>query len=103
MISFKGAQFPQNVIPFAMFFYVRDTVSYGDLEDRARERHAFERAGDDGRAGRAGGSCDAQSLALAFARQKLPGNGVAKYSPLIASNARRRKARAHRSWRMDET
>ena len=26
MISFKGAQFPQNVIPFAMFFYVREAL-----------------------------------------------------------------------------
>ena len=28
---------------------------------------------------------------------------VAKYSPLIADNARRRKAPINRSWRMDET
>lgn len=42
MISFKGAQFPKEVILFAVFFYVRDTVSYRDLEDRARERHRFE-------------------------------------------------------------
>ena len=33
MISFKGAQFPKDVILFAMFFYVRYTVSYRDLEE----------------------------------------------------------------------
>ena len=31
MISFKGAQFPEDIILFAMFFYVRYTVSYRDL------------------------------------------------------------------------
>jgi putative transposase len=33
MISFKGAQFPKEVILFAGFFYVRYTVSYRDLEE----------------------------------------------------------------------
>jgi transposase-like protein len=42
MISFKGAQFPREVILFAVFFYVRYTESYRDLDDRARERHRFE-------------------------------------------------------------
>lgn len=42
MISFKGAQFPKEGILFAVFFYVRHTVSYRDLEDRARERHRFK-------------------------------------------------------------
>ena len=60
MISFKGAQFPKDVIPFAMFFHVRDAVSCRDLEDRARERHAFERAGEEGGAG-----CAAQVRQLA--------------------------------------
>ena len=38
MISFKGAQFPRNVILFAVFFYVRYTVSYRDLEEIMAER-----------------------------------------------------------------
>ena len=42
MISFKGAQFPQDVILFAVFFYVRYyvryTVSYRDLEEIMAER-----------------------------------------------------------------
>jgi len=33
MISFKGAQFPKEVILAAVFFYVRYTVSYRDLDD----------------------------------------------------------------------
>ena len=38
MISFKGAQFPKDVILFAVFFYVRYTVSYRDLEEIMAER-----------------------------------------------------------------
>ena len=32
MVSFKGAQFPKDVILFAVFFDVRYTVSCRDLE-----------------------------------------------------------------------
>ena len=38
MISFKGAQFPKEIILFAVFFYVRCTVSYRDLELIMAER-----------------------------------------------------------------
>lgn len=38
MISFKGARFPKDVILFAVFFYVRYTVSYRDLEEIMAER-----------------------------------------------------------------
>jgi putative transposase len=38
MISFNGAQFPKDVILFAVFFYVRYTVSYRDLEKIMAER-----------------------------------------------------------------
>ncbi|MCY1126485.1 IS6 family transposase [Frigidibacter sp. RF13] len=78
MISFKGARFPKDVILFAVFFYVRYTVSYRDLEEILAER---------------GARVDHATL----------NRWVAKYSPLIASTARRRKAPADRSWRMDET
>jgi putative transposase len=78
MISFKGAQLPKDVIRFAVFFYVSYTVSYPDLEEILREREA---------------QVDHATL-----------NGwVARYSPLIAANARHRKAPTDRSWRMDET
>lgn len=50
MISFKGAQFPKEVILFAVFSYVRYTVSYRDLEEIMAERGVHCR------------SCDAQSL-----------------------------------------
>ena len=78
MISFKGAQFPKDVILFAVFFYVRYTVSYRDLEEIMAERCV---------------RVDHATL----------NRWVERYSPLIAANARRRKAAADRSWRMDET
>ena len=78
MISFKGAHFPKEVILFAAFFYVRYTVSYRDLEEIMAERGVI---------------VDHATL----------NRWVAKYSPLIANNARRRKAPVDRSWRMDET
>lgn len=38
MVSFKGAQFPRDVILHAVFFYVRYAVSYRDLEEILAER-----------------------------------------------------------------
>ncbi len=38
MILFKGAQYPKDVILFAVFFYVRYGVSYRDLEEIMAER-----------------------------------------------------------------
>ena len=38
MISFKGTQFPKNVVLYAVFFYVRYGVSYRDLEEIMEER-----------------------------------------------------------------
>tara|TARA_R110002012_G_C11590360_1_gene606174 strand:+ start:494 stop:1174 length:681 start_codon:yes stop_codon:yes gene_type:complete len=77
MITFKGAHFPKEVILFAVFFYVRYTVSYRDLEEIMAER---------------GVVVDHATL----------NRWIAKYSPLIAINARRRKTPTERSWRMDE-
>ncbi|MDH5626347.1 MAG: IS6 family transposase [Nitrospira sp.] len=78
MISFKGAQFSKEVILFAVFFYVRYTVSYRDLQEILGER---------------GVQVDHSTL----------NRWVVKYSPQIAAKARRRKAPTGRSWRMDET
>lgn len=78
MITFKGAHFPKEVILFAVFFYVRYTVSYRTLEENMAER---------------GVVVDHATL----------NRWVAKFSPLIAINARRRKTPTERSWRMDET
>ena len=38
MSSFKGTQFPKNVVLYAVFFYVRYGVSYRDLEEIMEER-----------------------------------------------------------------
>lgn len=78
MISFKGAQYPKDVILFAVFFYVRYGVSYRDLEEIMAER---------------GVSVDHTTL----------NRWVTRYSPAIAEAARRRKEPCDRSWRMDET
>ena len=78
MINFKGAHFPKDVILYAVFFYVRYAVSYRDLEEIMAER---------------GVQVDHATL----------NRWVAKYSPLIAKEAHRRKASTNKSWRMDET
>ncbi len=42
MISFKSAHFPKDVILYAVFFYVRYSVSYRDLEEIMEERVSEE-------------------------------------------------------------
>lgn len=37
-IDFKGAHFPKSVILYAVFFYVRYSVSYRDLQEIMAER-----------------------------------------------------------------
>ena len=78
MISFKGAQYPKDVILFAVFFYVRYGVSYRDLEEIMPER---------------GVAVDHTTL----------NRWVIKYASAIADVARRRKGPCDRSWRIDET
>jgi putative transposase len=69
MISFKDAQIPKHVILFAVFFYVRYTVSYRDLEETMAER---------------GVTVDHATI----------NRWVTRYSPL-ANSTRRRKAQAN--------
>ncbi|EEB82393.1 ISSod8, transposase [Roseobacter sp. GAI101] len=38
MISFKGSHYPNDVILYAVFFYVRYAVSYRDLEEILADR-----------------------------------------------------------------
>ncbi len=38
MVDFKGTHFPQSVILYAIFFYVRYSVSYRDLQEIMVER-----------------------------------------------------------------
>ncbi|WP_120632240.1 IS6 family transposase [Ruegeria sp. EL01] len=78
MIDFKGAHYPQSVILFAVYFYVRYGVSYRDLEELMAER---------------GVSVDHATL----------NRWVVKYSPQVAQMAQKRKIRTAESWRMDET
>ncbi len=74
MISFKVAQYPKDVILFAVFFYVRYGVSHRDLAER-------------------GISVDHTTLNC----------WVTRYSGAIAEAAHRRKGPCDRSRRMDET
>ena len=66
MIDFKGAQYPKEVIIYAVFFYVRYAVSYRDLEEIMAER---------------GVSVDHSSL----------NRWVVRYAPQVASEAKKRK------------
>jgi len=74
-IDFKGNHFPQSVILFAVFFYVRYGDSYRDLEEIMGER---------------GVEIDYATLT----------RWVVRFSPLIAANAQARKRKTAPSWRM---
>lgn len=78
MISFKGAHFPKEAILYAVYFYLRYTVSYRDLEEIMSER---------------GVRVDHATL----------NRWVTKYAPLIAVKAQSKKRATRTSWRMDET
>ena len=78
MVSFKGAQFPQDVILHAVFFYVRYAVSYRDLEEILAER---------------GIRVDHATL----------NRWVVEYASALAAVAQRRKAATVPSWCLDET
>lgn len=78
MVSFKGAQFPKEVILHALFFYLRYAVSYRDLQEILAER---------------GVHVDHATL------NRL----VMKYASTLATVAQRRKAPTAPSWRLDET
>ena len=78
MVDFKGAHYPKSVILFAVFFYLRYSVSYRDLEEIMQER---------------GVDVDLSTL----------NRWVVKYSPAIAAQAQRKKRPTAKSWRMDET
>ncbi|WP_298855699.1 IS6 family transposase [uncultured Ruegeria sp.] len=78
MISLKGCHFPKDAVLYAVFFYLRYTVSYRDLEEIMAER---------------GVQVDHATL----------NRWVVKYSPMIAVNAQSKKRPTLSSWRMDET
>ena len=68
MISFKGSNYPKDVILYAVYFYVRYAVPYRDLEEIMAKR---------------GVKVDHATL----------NRWVVKYSPLIASQAQRQKSK----------
>jgi len=78
MISFSGAQFPKDVILYAVFFYVRYGVSYRDLEEIFVERNV-----------------KVEHLTL--------NRWVIKYSSSLALTAKKSKQTVATSWRIDET
>ncbi len=78
MVNFKGSQFPQDVILYAVWFYVRFSVSYRDLEEIMAER---------------GVEVDHATL----------NRWVDKYAEQMAAEAQKQEAQPARSWRMDET
>ena len=78
MISFSGAQFPKDVILYAVFFYVRYGVSYRDVEEIFAERNV---------------KVDHSTL----------NRWVIKYSSSLALAAKKNKRAVATSWRMDET
>jgi len=78
LVSFKGAQFPKDVILYAVFFYVRYGVSSRDLEEIMEER---------------GVDVDYATL----------NRWVIRYSPAIAVEAKSKKRTTNGPWRMDET
>ncbi|MCG7522339.1 IS6 family transposase [Ruegeria sp. Ofav3-42] len=78
MISLKGCHFPKDAVLYAVYFYLRYTVSYRDLEEIMAER---------------GVQVDHATL----------NRWVVKYSPMIAVSAQSKKRPTLNSWRMDET
>jgi putative transposase len=78
MIDFKGNHYPNQVVLYAVFSYVRYAVSNCDLEKILQEHGVHE---------------DDATLNL----------WVVRYSPQITKEAQRRKAKISSSWQMDET
>ncbi|MCI1003006.1 IS6 family transposase [Ochrobactrum sp. C6C9] len=77
-IDFTGAHFPKSVILYAVFFYVRYSVSYRDLQEIMAER---------------GVDVDHATL----------NRWIVRYAPQIVDQAQKRKLPTRGSWRIDET
>ncbi|WP_435656310.1 IS6 family transposase [Brucella pituitosa] len=77
-VDFKGTHFPKSVILYAVFFYVRYSVSYRDLQEIITER---------------GVEVDHATL----------NRWVVRYAPQIAEQAQKRKRPTLGFWRVDET
>ncbi|SDX75012.1 putative transposase [Ruegeria halocynthiae] len=78
MISLKGCHFPKDAVLYAVYFYLRYTASYRDLEEIMAERGVW-------------------------VDHATHNRWVVKYSPLIAVRAQSKKRPTLNSRRMDET
>ncbi len=78
MVDFKSVHFPKEAFLYTVFFYLRYSGSYRDLEEIMEER---------------GVDVDHGTL----------NRGVVKFAPLLAAQAQSRKKPTAGSWRMDET
>ena len=77
-LNFKGSHFPKCVIFQAVFWYLRYSLSYRDIEELMEER---------------GVKVDHSTVQ----------RWVVKYTPLLEAEIRKRKKAVGTSWRMDET
>jgi putative transposase len=78
MIDFKGAHYPETVILHAVFFYVRYSVSYRELEEILKEKDV---------------KVDHAAL----------NRWVVGYSPALAATAKKAKRPVAPAWKVDET
>ena len=77
MIQFKGSHFQKSVILQSVYWYLRYSLSYRDIEELMQER---------------GVEVDHWAIQ----------RWVIKYTPLLESSIRKRKKPVGSSWRMDE-
>jgi putative transposase len=78
MINFKGSRFEKEIILTNVYWYLRYSLSYRDLEEMAKDR---------------GLELDHSSIQ----------RWVVKFTPQIEENFRKKKNPVGSSWRMDET
>jgi len=78
MLQFKGSHFPKSIILQAVFWYLRYSLSYRDIEELMAER---------------GVEVDHATIQ----------RWVVKYTPLLETELRKRKKMVGVSWFMDET
>ena len=76
--SVKGSHFPKSIILQAVFWYLRYSLSYRDIEELMAER---------------GIEVDHATIQ----------RWVVKYTPILEAKLRKRKKNVGTSWRMDET
>ena len=76
-ISYRGSRFPLDIIQRAVWFYLRFTLSFRDVEDLLAER----------------------GIIVSYETIR---RWVAHFGPLIAADLRRRRCKPHATWHLDE-